>query len=45
MFKHQNVQIYGLNFNYTMSNFRSLEFVVRGSEAQLQVGEKLNYVT
>ena len=40
MFKYQDLQMLGL-----VSNFHSLEVVGRGSDAQLQVSENLNYLT
>ena len=42
VFKHQDLQENGLKFN-NIINFHPLEVVGRGSETQLQVGEKLNY--
>ena len=41
MFKYQNRQMLGLKH---MGNFHPLEVLGRGSETQLQVGEKLNYL-
>ena len=38
-----HLQMFGLKLNKYMSNFHPLEVVGRGSETQLQVGEKLNW--
>ena len=38
--KHQDLQIYVLKLK-NMSNFQPLKAVGRGSETQLQVGEKI----
>ena len=43
MFKHQDVQMFGLKLNKYMSSFRPLEVVGRGRETQLQVG-KIKYL-
>ena len=45
MFKHQDLQMFGLKLNKYMSNFHPLEVVGRGCETQLQVGENLNKLT
>ena len=37
--------MFGLKLNKYMSNLRPLEVVVRGREAHLQVGEKINKLT
>ena len=41
VFKHEDLQIFGLKIKKNTSNFYSLEVVGRGSETQLQVGENL----
>ena len=40
MFKYQDLQMLGLKLNKYYVFFHSLEVVGRGSETQLQVGEK-----
>ena len=39
VFKHQNLQMFGLKLKNNMSNFHLPEVVGRGCETQLQVGE------
>ena len=40
----KNINIFGPKLERNMSNFIPLEVVNRGSETQLQVGEKFNYL-
>ena len=40
--KHQDLQLFVLKLKKNMRIFYPLEVVGRGSETQLQVGEKLN---
>ena len=42
--KHQDLQIFVLKLN-KYDHFQPLEVVVRGIEAELQVGENLNKIT
>ena len=42
MFKHAYLLMFGPK---SISNFQSLDVVVRGSETQLEVGENLNKLT
>ena len=42
MFTHQDLQMFGIKLNTYLVIFQPLEVVGRGSETQLQVGEKLN---
>ena len=41
VFERQDLQMFGLKLD-NMGNFHSLEDAGRGSETQLQVGEKIN---
>ena len=44
IFRHHDLQMFRLKSN-THEQFSPLEVVGRGSDAQLQVGENLNYIT